>query len=105
MSETASPVVLFDGVCNLCNGAVQWLLERDAKGTLRFASLQSERAATLLREHGRTPPEGDPDSIVLIEDGRLFECSTAALRIARHLRGGWKMLFGLIKYLEGDNKA
>lgn len=99
MSEPASdspPVVLFDGVCNLCNGAVQFIVDRDPEGTFRFASLQSERAAALLREQGREPPAGDPESLVLIEGGRLYERSTAALRIARRLRGAWPLLYTFV---------
>ena len=97
MSEPAShPVVLFDGVCNLCNGAVQFIVDRDPRGTFRFTSLQSERAASLLREHGREPPRGEPDSVVLIEDGRVYERSTAALRIARRLSGAWPLFYAFL---------
>ena len=92
----AHPVVLFDGVCNLCNGAVQFILDRDPAGTFRFASLQSERAAALLRAHGLEPPAGDPESMVLIDGGRVYERSSAALRIARRLRGGWSLLYALV---------
>ena len=90
------PVVLFDGVCNLCHGAVQFIVDRDPRGTFQFASLQSERAAALLREHGRNPPEGDPESVVLVEDGRIYEHSTAALRIALRLGGLWSLLYGFV---------
>lgn len=90
------PVVLFDGVCNLCNSAVQFVLDRDPDGRFRFASLQSEPAAELLRAHGLSPPAGDPESIVLIEDGRAYQSSTAALRIARRLPGAWKLAYALI---------
>lgn len=90
------PVVLFDGVCNLCNGAVQFIVDRDPEGTFRFASLQSERAAALLGAHGLEAPEGDPDSVILIEDGRVHQSSGAALRIARHLRGPWKLFYAFV---------
>ncbi len=95
MSE-ARPVVLFDGVCNLCNGAVQFLVDRDPRARLRFASLQSARGAELLTAHGRAVPEGDPDTIVLIEDGVAYERSSAALRIARHLGGVWRLAYAFI---------
>lgn len=87
------PVILFDGVCNLCNASVQFILDRDPDARFRFASLQSEEGAALLRSHG-----GDPealDSVVLIEDGRVFQHSDAALRIARHLSGAWPALAAL----------
>jgi predicted DCC family thiol-disulfide oxidoreductase YuxK len=85
-------IVLFDGVCNLCNGAVQFILDRDGARRFKFASLQSERGRALLAEHGVTPPTGDPDTIYLVEDGRIFDRSTAALKIARHLSFPWWLL-------------
>lgn len=90
MSEATHPTLLFDGVCNLCSGSVQFILKRDRQGRFRFASLQSEVGRRLMTEHGL-----DPDalsSVVLIEDGRAYQESTAALRIARHLPGAWKLL-------------
>ena len=84
------PIVLFDGVCNLCSGSVQLILKRDPEARFRFASLQSEAGRSLMLEHGL-----DPDalsSVVLIEDGRAWQESSAALRIARHLPGAWKLL-------------
>jgi predicted DCC family thiol-disulfide oxidoreductase YuxK len=84
-------VVLFDGVCNLCSASVRFIAARDRDAFFRFASIQSDVAKELLREHGVAIAEGDPRSIVLIEDGRVLEGSTAALRIARHLNGIWKL--------------
>lgn len=89
MAQT-HPIVLFDGVCNLCNGSVQFILKRDPQARFRFASLQSEAGRSLMSEHGL-----DPDalsSVVVIEDGRVWQESSAALRIARHLPGLWKLL-------------
>lgn len=80
-----SPVVLFDGVCNLCNGSVQFILDHDRTHALRFASLQSDAGRALLTAHGMKVPEGDPDSIVLVDGGRTYERSAAALRIASHM--------------------
>jgi predicted DCC family thiol-disulfide oxidoreductase YuxK len=79
-------VVLFDGVCNLCNGAVQFIIRRDPHARFQFAALQSESAAKLLRA-GPTL-----DSIVLVEGDRVFTRSAAALRIARGLRFPWPLL-------------
>ena len=84
--------MLFDGVCNLCNGAVQFILDRDRASRFKFASLQSERGRALLAEHGVVAPAGDPDTVYLVEDGRIFDRSTAALRIARHLTFPWWLL-------------
>lgn len=80
------PIVLFDGVCNFCNSTVLFIADRDRDAHLRFASLQSPISAELLAAHGIELPSGDPDTIVLIEDGKVYERSDAALRIARHLR-------------------
>ena len=90
-AEPEPPVILFDGVCNLCNATVQFIIDRDPAARFRFASLQSEAAARLLRAHGREPPRGDPDSVVLVVGGRLHEHSDAALRIARGLGLPWSL--------------
>lgn len=88
--DTPHPIVLFDGVCNLCNGSVQFLLKRDPQGLFRFASLQSEAGRSLMRRHGLDPEA--LSSVVVIDDGRVWRESSAALRIARYLPGGWKLL-------------
>jgi predicted DCC family thiol-disulfide oxidoreductase YuxK len=90
VEDTPHPIVLFDGVCNLCNGSVQFILKRDPQARFRFASLQSEAGRKLMAEHGL-----DPDalsSVVVIEDGQAWKESSAGLRIARHLPGAWKLL-------------
>jgi predicted DCC family thiol-disulfide oxidoreductase YuxK len=84
-------VVLFDGECNLCNGYVQFILRRDKAKRFRFASLQSPVAQRLLKESGRKWEEL-PDSIVLVEGGKVYVKSTAALRIAKGLGGLWPVL-------------
>ena len=87
-------VVLFDGVCNLCNGFVQFVIARDPRARFRFGTLQSDAAASVLRHLGVQGPM--PDSVVLIEDERVYVRSTAALRIARALRFPWPLAYGLI---------
>jgi predicted DCC family thiol-disulfide oxidoreductase YuxK len=89
-----SATVLFDGVCNLCNGFVQFIITRDPDARFRFAALQSDAAAALLRDAGVTPPL--PDSLVLVEDGRVYFRSAAALRVARRLRFPWPIAYGLV---------
>jgi predicted DCC family thiol-disulfide oxidoreductase YuxK len=99
MSATAPenhPVLLFDGVCNLCNGVVQFLVPRDPDGTLRFASLQSEAAAELLAECDL--PSDSTESVVLVEDGTCYEKSAAAIRVAEHL-GGVYALASVFRYV------
>jgi len=83
-------LILFDGVCNLCNGAVNFIIDRDPDGYFRFAPLQSDVA----QEHlAGTPAAGTTlDTIVLVEDGTPYVRSTAALRIARRLTAPWPLL-------------
>lgn len=76
--------MLFDGVCNLCNRSVQCIIRHDPKGRFRFASLQSEVGRRLQAEHGLDPDA--VNTIVLIEKGRAYTRSDAALRIARRLK-------------------
>lgn len=85
-----APVILFDGVCNLCNGAVQFVIRRDPRSRFRFASLQSTAARDLLARHGVT---GDlPDSVVLVANGRVRTKSAAALGVAAGLGMPWSFL-------------
>jgi predicted DCC family thiol-disulfide oxidoreductase YuxK len=76
-------VVLFDGVCTLCNGFVQVVIARDPHARFQFGTLQSAAARRVLEAHN--PPDPLPDAIVLVEDGTVYTQSTAVLRIARHL--------------------
>jgi len=79
------PVLLFDGVCNLCNGVVQFIIPRDPEGHIRFAPLQSSAGKALLSGHGLPP--GNLDSVVLVEDGDVYRKSAAVIRVAELL--GW----------------
>ena len=88
-AEQPHPVVLFDGVCNFCNASVQWILRRDRAGTFRFASLQSAAAKAELSRIGLV--DFQPDSVVLIEGGRHFLRTDAALRIAMRLGFPWSL--------------
>jgi predicted DCC family thiol-disulfide oxidoreductase YuxK len=95
----AAPLILFDGHCNLCNGAVQWLIRRDRRNLLRFASLQSDAGRAAVAATGRT--EALPDSLVLIDANggtpRLRLRSDAAIGIARLLGFPWSLaVVGLI---------
>lgn len=84
-------IILFDGVCNLCNNSVQFIIERDKKDVFRFASLQSETGKQLTAERGIDPEA--MDSIILIEPGvAYYQKSTAALEISKHLSGGYSNL-------------
>ena len=90
-------VVLFDGVCNLCNGLVQFIIRRDPHARFRFAPLQTEvTPGVVLAQNVRRIPGADPTSRRCLEDGRMYERSTAVLRIARQLRAPWPLLFAFI---------
>jgi predicted DCC family thiol-disulfide oxidoreductase YuxK len=83
--------VLFDGICNLCNGTVQFVIKRDRAAIFRFASLQSDYAQRLLRQVNL--PANQLYSVIVFEDGVAYQKSDAALRIARHLSGFWRWLY------------
>lgn len=84
-------VILFDGVCNLCNGAVNLIIDHDPRGKFAFAPLQSEQAETILEKFNLTTQ--DFDSIVLIKNDQIFFKSRAALEIARDLEGFYPFLY------------
>ncbi len=84
------PIILFDGVCNLCNGAVQYVIKHDPEKQFRFASLQSEAGQQLLE--AKQLSTTDFASFVLIENGELYSKSTAALKVAKRLSGAVKIL-------------
>jgi predicted DCC family thiol-disulfide oxidoreductase YuxK len=79
------PVVLFDGVCNLCNGVVQFLIRADDDAVLRYASLQSAAGRELLERAGLPPDQRD--TFVLVEGDDAYTKSAAAIRVAEHLGG------------------
>ena len=83
-------IVLFDGDCNFCDASVQFIIKRDPVRHFYFTSLQSDKGQELVKAHG-IPAE--VDSLVLIENGKAFTQSSAALRIAKKLDGLWHLLF------------
>jgi predicted DCC family thiol-disulfide oxidoreductase YuxK len=90
------PILLFDGVCNLCNASVQWVLLRDKKGVFRFAALQSEAGQAILKKHGLDTETFN--SVVLADGDRLFTRSDAPLEVAVRLGGAWRLL-GVFKII------
>ena len=86
-------LVLYDGECGLCSRGVLFVYRRDPQGRFAFASLQSALGRRLLREHGL--PEDRLDTLVLVQDGRAWTRSDAALRIGRGLRLPWRWLAAL----------
>ena len=84
--EQSKKIILFDGVCNLCNNSVQFVIKRDINDVFQFAALQSETGKRLLTE--RNIDTQEIDSIILIEPNiAYYTKSTAALEIGKHLKG------------------
>lgn len=87
-------IILFDGVCNLCNSSVNFIIKHDAKEQFLFASLQSDAAKEILLQF--STKKLTLDSIILIDGKNIYEKSSAALQISKHLNGGYKLLYGFI---------
>ena len=98
--DSSNPIILYDGVCGLCNSSVQFLLKHDRQSRLRFASLQSDFAAKVLQRHGIDP--NDLDTLHFVEnyeqpDEHVWQRSDAVLRAGRELGGLWSALAALAK--------
>ena len=87
------PVLLFDGVCNLCNGAVRFIIRKEKAQELKFAPLQSDHGKTLLKKYGYQ--EDYLEGLVLIEGEEAYDRSSACLRVARKLKFPWSLFFPL----------
>ena|SRR5690606_19982666 len=87
-------VIFFDGVCNLCNRSVQFVIKRDLVRKFRFASLQGKTAASMLPKLNISSAEAD--SFILLENDKVYTRSTAALRVLKELGGLWKILYVFI---------
>ena len=86
-------IIFFDGVCNLCNGFVDFLIKRDNKGRFRYASLQSDEAEQYLKNYPDIVTGSNPESVVLLtEDGKVYTESDAVLHIAGILGNGWQLM-------------
>ena len=86
MSDKNKSIILFDGVCNLCNSSVNFILKNDVKNQFKFASLQSDVAQQILLQYKVKNDKNHFDSVILIENDKLYDKSTAALRILRKLK-------------------
>ncbi|MDP2687091.1 MAG: thiol-disulfide oxidoreductase DCC family protein [Aequorivita sp.] len=87
-------IILFDGVCNLCNGAVTYIIKHDKKNMFKFAALQSEIGAHLTAKFNIDTEK--VDSIIVIDGDEYYQKSSAALHIAKHLSGAYPLLFGFM---------
>ena len=87
-------IVLFDGVCNLCSNSVQFILKKDKNNQFLFGSLQGKAGQEYLRKFNL--PANTFNSFMLVEDQKLYTRSAAALRMLKHLGGGWSLLYAFI---------
>ncbi len=87
-------IIVFDGYCNFCSGSVMFIIRRDPGLIFRFTASQSEAGRQILKENNLS--ELAEHSLILVEDGRIYYKSGAALRIARKLRGLWSIFYGFI---------
>lgn len=87
--EFEKPILLFDGVCNLCNNSVNLIIKRDKKNQFRFIALQSQEGIELITKLGISK---ETDSVILIVENRVFTESEAAIEIIKRLPLPWKWL-------------
>ena len=95
-SSPRVPVIVFDGICVLCNGWVRFLLKHDREGRYRFAAMQTDAGRALLAGHGLDPD--DPASFLLVDGGRAWTDSDAIRRVLTGLGGAWR-LAGVIAWV------
>ena len=87
----SQPIILFDGICNLCDGAVQFVIKHDPENQFLFASLQSEAGQRLLKQYKLSVENFN--SFILIQDEKVYNKSTRALKVARQIKGVWSWLY------------
>lgn len=88
------PIIFFDGICNFCNGAVNFVIRNERKCEIKFATLQSDIATQLLNKYGI--PKGGYQSFFFLENGKVYTSSTAAIKVCRYLKGLWPLMIGFI---------
>ncbi len=88
---TDHPILFFDGVCNLCNGFVQFVIKRDPKAVFRFAPLQSEEGREVLENANLSTEE--LSTVVLYWKGEIYTHSDVPLEVAKLLGGGWQLFY------------
>jgi len=94
MSESAAKILLFDGLCNLCNSSVLFVIKRDANKQIRYAAIQSKQGMMLMKKYGIE--EAYLGSLIFIDEGKVYLRSTGALRLCKYLKGLWPMFYILI---------
>ncbi len=93
-TPNTNPVILFDGVCNLCNSSVLFVIQHDPKKQFRFASLQGDYGQQVLKQFQL--PSNSLNSFILLKDNQIYTHSTGALKVAKQLSGAWPLLYAFI---------
>ena len=93
-TESKYKIILFDGVCNLCNSSINFVIRNDKKGIFKFAPLQSNFGKKALKKYNINTK--DTDSIILVDEDKCYIKSSAALQIAKYLSGAYPLLFGFM---------
>lgn len=93
-SSNTNPVILFDGVCNLCNSSVLFVIKHDSKNQFRFASIQGDYGQQVLKQF-HLPPNS-LNSFILLKDNQIYTHSTGALKVVKELSGAWRWLYVFI---------
>jgi predicted DCC family thiol-disulfide oxidoreductase YuxK len=88
------PLILFDGICNFCNSAVNFVIKKDKEALIYFAPLQSPKGRLYLKQYNY--PVNNLNSFLFIEENKVYTKSTAALKVCRHLKGLWPLCYGFI---------
>jgi predicted DCC family thiol-disulfide oxidoreductase YuxK len=94
ISSNTNPVILFDGVCNLCNSSVQFVIKHDPKKQFRFASIQGDYGQQVLKQFDLPP--NTLNSFILFKDQQIYTHSTGALMVAKQLSGAWPLLYAFM---------
>lgn len=92
--ENNERIILFDGVCNLCNSSVQFVIKKDTEAKFKYASLQSASGQALLKKFNL--PLEQFDSFIYINSDQVYQRSAGALNVLKDLGGFWKLLYGFI---------
>jgi predicted DCC family thiol-disulfide oxidoreductase YuxK len=92
--HNTNPVILFDGVCNLCNSSVLFVIKHDPKKLFHFASIQGDYGQQVLKRFNL--PSNSLGSFILLEDNQIYTQSTGALKVARKLSGLWPLLYAFM---------
>jgi predicted DCC family thiol-disulfide oxidoreductase YuxK len=93
-TQFTNPVILFDGVCNLCNSSVLFVIKHDPKKQFRFVSIQGDYGQQVLKRF-QLPPDS-LNSFILLKDNQIYTHSTGALKVAKQLSGPWPLLYAFI---------